>query len=223
MSSAVDQAYLAIRSGILDGSLQPGCRLKEEELADRIGVSRTPIREALRRLLTDGMAERANGTSAITVAAFSTADIEDSFRLRGLMEAHAVSLAATRIDALQLARLQVLVDEMEQLVNTGSKPKSYLNLNGEFHRVILDASGSRRLAQLMPHVVELPIVTRTFHAYDQAALQRSNFQHRELVAALQMKDAEWAAAVMRSHITNAWHSWSRRQGVGGSVVSAESS
>ena len=211
MSGASDRAYQWIRSGILDGSLEPGRRLKEEELAFVIGVSRTPIREAVRRLLNDGMAERLPGASAIAVAAFSSADIEDSFRLRGLLEAHAVSLAASRMNAEQLTRLQYLVDEMERLVNTGGKPKGYLDLNSEFHQVILAASDSRRLAQLMPHVVELPIVMRTFDAYDQAALQRSNYQHRELVAALQMRDAEWAAAVMRSHITNAWHSWSRRQ------------
>ena len=211
MSGAADRAYLTIRSSILDGSLEPGRRLKEEELAARIGVSRTPVREALRRLLNDGMAERVAGASTISVAEFSTADIEDSFRLRGLLEAHAVSLACGRMRREQLARLQTLVDEMERLVNSGNKPKRYLDLNSEFHRVILEASGSRRLAQLMPFVVELLIVVRTFHAYDQAALQRSNFQHREVVAALQMQDADWAAAVMRSHITNAWHSWNRRQ------------
>ena len=72
MSGASDRAYQWIRSGILDGSLEPGRRLKEEELAFLIGVSRTPIREAVRRLLNDGMAERLPGASAIAVAAFPT-------------------------------------------------------------------------------------------------------------------------------------------------------
>jgi DNA-binding GntR family transcriptional regulator len=207
MSKASERAYRFIRTGILDGSIEAGSRLKEEELAERIGVSRTPIREALRQLLADGMAERLPGGIAIVVPEFSLTDLEDVFRLRGMLESHAAALAAQRITDEQLKTLQRLVADMERMVESRTKPDAYLDLNGEFHRTILDASGSRRLALLMPQVVELPIIARTFHAYDQAALERSNLHHAGLTTALAARDPDWAAAVMRSHIASAWRSW----------------
>jgi DNA-binding FadR family transcriptional regulator len=63
----------------------------------------------------------------------------------------------------------------------------------------------------MPHVVESPFVARTFDAFDTQALMRSNAHHAEITRALAVRDSEWAAAVMRAHITNAWHSWRDRQ------------
>jgi DNA-binding GntR family transcriptional regulator len=211
MSKASERAYRQIRTGILDGSIAAGTRLKEEELAALIGVSRTPVREALRHLLAEGMAERPEGGAAIMVTEFSLSDLEDMFRLRVMLESHAVALAAQRITADQLACLREMVDDMDRMVASHTKPAAYLDRNSVFHRTILEASGSRRLALLMPHVVELPIVARTFHAYDQAALERSNAHHAELTRALAARDAEWAGAVMRSHIMNAWHSWRDRQ------------
>lgn len=204
--SATARAYQAVRGLILDGTLPPGSRLKEEELAERIGVSRTPIREALRRLVAEGLAAKPDSGAGVLVPDWSYRELEEQFRLRGLMEAHAVTLAASRISDEEIERLQALADAMETCV--AHKGDDYLTLNGEFHHTILSAAGSRLLAALMPHLVEVPVINRTFHAYDQAALERSNRHHRELVAALRLRDADWAASVMRSHIANAWHSWS---------------
>jgi DNA-binding GntR family transcriptional regulator len=211
MSKASERAYQHIRQAILRGDLPPGSRLKEEELAAQIGVSRTPIREGLRQLLAEGLADRPDGGATIIVAAFSTADLEDLFRLRAMLESHAAALAAERITDEQIGLLQSLVADMDAMISSGSKPAGYLDSNAAFHRCILEASGSRRLAMLMPHVVEAPFVARTFDAFDREALERSNAHHSEITRALAVRDGEWAAAVMRAHITNAWHSWRDRQ------------
>lgn len=203
--NATTRAYRSIRALILDGSLPPGCRLKEEELAERIGVSRTPVREALRQLVADGLASRPEQGGGLQVPDLSHDELEEKFHLRGLIEAYAVTIACPRITDEQLDELHRLADAMEACV--AHKGGDYIELNAAFHRTILAAADSRLLATLMPHLVEVPVVHRTFHAYDQAALERSNRHHRELVAALRLKDAQWAASVMRSHIANAWHSW----------------
>lgn len=203
--NAATRAYQSIRAMILDGTLPPGSRLKEEDLAERVGVSRTPIREALRRLVSEGLAGRPERGGGALVPDLSFDELEEKFQLRGMLEAQAATLAATRIDRAGVDRLQELADRMEACV--AHKGGDYIGLNADFHRTILLAAGSRLLQRLMPHVVEMPVVHRTFHAYDRSALERSNQHHRELVAALRLCDPQWAAHVMRSHIANAWHSW----------------
>ena len=93
ISSAADKAYSGIRALILDGKLAPGEQLKEEELADRIGVSRTPIRDALRRLEAEFFIARSDSQRSF-VAEQSVEDIDEIFTLRALLEGHAAARAA---------------------------------------------------------------------------------------------------------------------------------
>ena len=109
MSSAAEKAYEAIRDGIVGGVLPVGGRLREEELAGSIGVSRTPVREALRRLDAEGLVEFSPRRGA-QVASWSDQDLDEIFGLRAVLESYGASLAATRIGGDALAELAELAD-----------------------------------------------------------------------------------------------------------------
>ena len=119
-----------------------------------------------------------------------------------MIEGHAAERAATRIDAGALARLRELASEMEGSLGpvTEAFSREFAAVNAQFHRIILDAAMSPRLSAMAALVVELPLTRRTLALYSRDDLIRSMGHHRELVDALEARDAAWAASVMKSHI-----------------------
>jgi DNA-binding GntR family transcriptional regulator len=201
---ASERAHLALRDEILRGELPPGARLGEVELADRLGVSRTPVREALSRLAAEGLVEVLPHRGA-RVVDFSADDLDAIFDVRLALEPQATGRAATRVTTTDLADLDDLATRMLVIGAPGPDQDldALVGLNREFHARLLDAAAAPALSTALANVVHLPVVLRTFHAYDPASLQRSLAHHAEIVAALRVADAEWATAVMRSHIRNA--------------------
>ena len=201
MATAVERAYQAIRQALVDGRVKQGERLKEEELAAEIGVSRTPIREALRRLDQEGLVNLVpnQGTH---VSQWAARDVIEIFRLRAVLEAHAAGLAAERITPEAIAMLAELVDRTERIVQASGPDvmDQVAETNEAFHRGILQAAASPRLAAIVHNLMEIPIILGTFHRYAPADLRRSLDHHRELVAAFRARDPEWASSVMRSHV-----------------------
>ncbi len=206
MSNAVEKAYAEIRDAIHAGRFPPGTHLKEGELAEMIGVSRTPIREALRRLNAEGSVHFMRNHGAF-VADWSVDEIKEIFDLRAMLEGYAVERAAERASPEQVARLRELAEEMVALEATGTSDalSRIAEANGEFHRIITQAAGARRLSTMMAQVIEVPLVLRTFHRYNAEALRRSLRHHMEIVSAFEVRDGTWAGSVMRSHIAAAWH------------------
>jgi DNA-binding GntR family transcriptional regulator len=207
MSRASDRAYSHIRSMILSGELQPGLQIREEALADLCGVSRTPVRDALRRLEAELFVRR-NESQRSFVADWSLDDLEEAFQLRTMLEAYAAKRAAKRISWDQLARLRGHNDAIRQAISA-AKPdiSKFLDHNRHFHAIILESSGSERLAGMLAQVTEQPVVLRTAQQYDLENLRRSHHEHEELVKAFDSRDAEWAAAVMTAHIRRAFHAY----------------
>jgi DNA-binding GntR family transcriptional regulator len=207
VSSASDRAYAQIRDMILRGELSPGAQIREEQLAERCGVSRTPVRDALRRLETEAFVRR-NESQRSFVADWSLDDIEDAFVLRGMLEGHAARRAATRITGEQFARLRWLNAAIERAISS-EKPDitAFLEHNRAFHAIILDAAGSVRLSNILTKLIEQPVVWRTAQNYDRVNLQRSHREHQELLAAFEREDGAWAEAVMAGHIRRAFHTY----------------
>lgn len=200
-ASAAERAYREIRRAISSGRFAPGSRLREEELGAFIGLSRTPVRDALRRLEVEGFIELEPNRGA-RVTEWSGHDLEEIFQLRVPVETLAAELAATRIAAADLDRLAVLADGMER-ASTGSADTwmdVVSDLNNEFHDLIAEASGNRRLARVRETIVQVPVVQSTFRRYDQTNLDRSFREHRELIAAFRAGDAELAGGIMRVHV-----------------------
>jgi DNA-binding GntR family transcriptional regulator len=207
MSRASDRAYNQIRSMILSGGLAPGVQLREEQLAESCGVSRTPVRDALRRLEAEAFVRRSESQRCF-VCDWSLDEMEEAFILRGMLEAHAAGRAATRLSWDQIEQLKTA---NRAILDAVSKKQPdiplFLEHNRRFHAIIVEAAKSERLASMLARIIEQPVLLRTALQYDRENLRRSHHEHEELLAAFGRRDAEWAKAVMASHIRRAFHAY----------------
>lgn len=201
---AADRVYVSVRGRILEGAYSEGARLGEMELAEALGVSRTPVREALRRLESEGLVETLPNRGA-RVRTWSPAELDGIFDLRALLEGHAAALAAPRISDADLNALADLVAGMEAATADAEAPDYDVitELNGRFHGAVVAAAGNPLLPEIARSLVHVPIVVRTFRQYTPDRLRQSMRQHRDLLDALTAHDPAWAEAVMRTHILSA--------------------
>jgi len=151
VSRSAEKAYTYIHDAIVNGAYLPGTHLKEEELSAVIGVSRTPVREALRRLATEGLVvfTRNQGTF---VESFDEDAVDEIFQLRAMLEAHGAARAALRMSEPDLERLTELNATMEAMAGRpidDAYVHDFNRINAQFHRVILVAAGSRRLEKTL--------------------------------------------------------------------------
>ncbi|MGP4025967.1 GntR family transcriptional regulator [Actinomadura sp. 3N407] len=201
MVRAVDRVYTRLRADILDGVHPPGTRLGEAELAEATGSSRTPVREALRKLEVEGLVEILPHRGA-RVPGWTPDDLEEIYELRMLLEGAAARRAATRVEPKDTDRMAELCDLIEQAAEPGDGQDldRVAELNAEFHGIVRTAAASGRLVSMLSAVTQLPLVMRTFHRYSPDDLARSFAHHRELVAALRAGDGTWAESVTRAHV-----------------------
>lgn len=201
MSKATEKAYLLIRENILSGAFAPGTHLKEGELVDLCGVSRTPVRDALRQLATDRyVVTRRN--QGVFVNEWSVDDIKDIFDLRAILESMVAERAAAHITDDQLAELGEIQQAIQSMLdeNDALKVDFFLHQNKRFHQILMDATRSRTLADTLGQIVQPPLIAQTARQYTRQELQNSNDHHRDIVLALEARDGAWAASVMKTHI-----------------------
>ena len=157
---AADSAYEVLRSRILSGELAPGERLVEQTLAEDLGLSRTPVREAIRRLVHEGFVEKGQGYST-RVAEFHEEELSQLFEIRRRLECYAAGRAAKMATEEEIARLRDLSDRMAH--HTPPKTQEDYAIisaaNAEFHRIIYEAARSPRLVALIASAVEGVIFT----------------------------------------------------------------
>lgn len=201
MTSAVIRVYDFVKGAIMAGDIPAGARITEEFVSEKVGVSRTPIREALHKLATEGYVDMPPNQGA-RVAEWSSQDFTEIVELRAVLEGFGAGVSARQISAANLARLDNLCDEMEAAARLGTAAamETITQLNSDFHKLILKSSGNTRLVDLIGHLAHPLLVQRRFSEFDTKRLHRSMSHHRELVEALRAQDTEWASATMRSHI-----------------------
>lgn len=203
--SAADRAYLHLRDAILSDHFERGARLREEHLAKELEMSRTPVREALRRLGAEGLVVIDTHRGA-QVTTWKPEDIDQIYSVRTLIEGEGARLAAMRITDEELARLTELMEVVEEKINSRSgQIEEATDLNLTFHRSVLEASGNERLLKMFGLVVEFSMLYRAYRSYSWERLVESFDEHRTLVRALAAHDSEWAEAVMRMHVLSARH------------------
>jgi DNA-binding GntR family transcriptional regulator len=192
-----------LRALILTGEYGPDERLIEEQLAERLGVSRTPVRQALTMLEAEGLVEITPNRGA-TVCSFSIEDVWDIYDLRAVLEGHAARRAAGRIERRELERLRELAREMEglpgQFDDHEEEIRALVALNQEFHGTIVEASRNRRLERLINRTVEIPLMFKAFYWYTLHERTISNHYHRQILEALENGDADRAETIMREHV-----------------------
>jgi DNA-binding GntR family transcriptional regulator len=212
MSRASDLAYAKIRAHLLSGAVQPNDQITEDQLTQITGVSRTPVREAVRRLEDELLLVRSD-TKRLFVADWSRDDIEEMFALRQMLECHAAERAARRILRAQVAELEDVNRTLKAAIEQSAPDVArFLQANRRFHDAIIDAAHSPRLGQLLGKLVEAPVVLRTARNYSLEDLRQSARDHDELIAAFAARDPDWARAVMGSHLRRAFHTFANTVG-----------
>ncbi|MEC9483376.1 MAG: GntR family transcriptional regulator [Halomonas sp.] len=199
--TAVAQVYEAIKRRILDGSYQPHDYVRETGVAKELEVSRTPVREALRELVSEGWLEAIPHHGA-RVTAWTEQDAQEVFEIRLLLEPLAIHRATQHIQPAQLKHLQQLAKRMELLAEqiSDSARNEIAALNHEFHRELIRASGSQRLVTVLEMVVRTSVTRRNLQNYQHDHLLRSMRHHREMLVAIEAGNAQWAENVMRAHL-----------------------
>ncbi|SPB15313.1 GntR family transcriptional regulator [Caballeronia novacaledonica] len=199
---SADDVYIAIKDALADGQYGAGQYLREEQVAKSLGVSRTPVREALRRLDAEGWVET-RPNYGVRVKAWTLQDAREIFEARLLIEPYLAGRAALAIGASDIARLKSLADTMldiTQRPSTSESCEAWFAANGEFHAIITAAANNARLDRSLKSMKETPLIKWTFDTYSDEDRERSARQHVEIVLALEQRNAAWAEAITRCHI-----------------------
>jgi len=195
-----DTVYESVKIAILDNTLKAGSRLVESSIAAELGVSNTPVREALTRLEREGLVTILPHRGAV-VSSFAIEDILEIGEVRELIEAHAIRKAVERRTPEVLAQLQAILDECAPLVEAFDL-RSLNRLDVEFHRLIVRASGNRRLIHIFDMLHDQFQVVRWRLAYLRSRPQTTYQQHQQILALFATGDAVEAERHLRRHIQN---------------------
>ena len=195
-----DVVFQTLRQAILRGKLEPGERLMELHLADMLGVSRTPVREAIRKLELEGLVITIPRKGAV-VAQITRTDLEDVLEVRCALEELAVRKACRNMTAQQLAALREAASRFEQEIAAGDLMES-AQADVDFHEMISDATGNRRLIQILNNIRSQVYRYRLENLKNKASHPDLIREHTRLIEALERHDEEEAARFIRVHIEN---------------------
>lgn len=193
-----EAVYLALRGAIVRRDLAPGERLAEQQLAEELGASRTPVREALRRLALEGFVVLVPRRGAY-VAGLSFKDMNDVFELRMALEGLAAALAAERITQEELAALERGVAELAEAIEGGVSER-LAQIDADFHNLIYMASRNRRLMQIVANLSDQIQSFRIRSLAVPGRLKATLSEHRRLAAAIARRDAPAARRLAEEHI-----------------------
>lgn len=190
-----------LQKDILTGKLKPGEKLTEQNLCKTYGVSRTPVREALRQLETDGLVETILNRGAFVIG-MSEQDYEDMFELRKAYEIQAVKWAIERITEEEMDRLEETFEFME-FYTLRNDIEKMLTINSGFHQVIYEASHNRMLRKLLSSYQNYLKYKGMNSIYDDNYLSTVLEEHRAIFKAFKDKDVKAGALAMEIHINRA--------------------
>lgn len=195
-----DVVFHTLREAILKGDLKPGERLMELQLADKLGVSRTPIREAIRMLQQEGLAVTIPRRGA-EVAKMTEKDMEDVLQVRDALDELAASIACEQITAEELEELKRTMREFEESTKTGDV-KRIAEVDVKFHDIIYKATRNPKLENILNNLREQMYRYRVEYLKDERSFPTLIKEHSEIVEGLAKKDKEKVIAAMHKHVEN---------------------
>ena len=206
MSASADHAYNEIRALIQSGEFAPGERLLERTLVEKLEVSRTPVREAIRRLSTEGLIIYEPRCGA-RMPTFDAQEIEDLYELSVTIESLAAGLAAKRATPEHIDILEAILLDLEGIVRSkkGDMLERYAEQDLRFHNQIILCTNNARLGTVLRQLVDSRTLTAIFSHFSPKQFERSCQQHREIFEAVRAGDESWASAAMRNHILTGKH------------------
>ncbi|WP_181346845.1 GntR family transcriptional regulator [Thalassobacillus sp. CUG 92003] len=196
-------AYKYIKHAILHGEFAPKMRLTEEYLANKLQISRTPIREALKQLEAEGLI--VSMKRGVRVRHFTKKDIHEIYDLRTLLEGYAAAQAAMNRTEFDLQEMNVSNDKYEAAIvdyfDTGKTTiEEILDLNHRFHDAVIRASQNQHVHSHISKVVVVPLIFRSFYWFDEEQLRHSLEVHKTILKAIEEQDLERARVAMHEHI-----------------------
>ncbi|RDU96707.1 GntR family transcriptional regulator [Trinickia dinghuensis] len=197
MTTLSSKIYRVLFDQIIDGTLQPGQKLEEAVLAERLNASRTPIREALRELAARGMVEL-TPRKGVVVAQFSLDELADMLEAMCELEALCCRLSAQRMSLVEKKQLEELELEMNAAIARGDEA-GYLLLNREFHELICKGAQSKSLASIIAVQRQRLAGFRAAQPASPTRFEAATDEHREIVAAIRESNPERAYNAMREH------------------------
>ncbi|MBX3551177.1 MAG: GntR family transcriptional regulator [Pseudolabrys sp.] len=203
------KALAGIRAMMLGGGFGVGERLSEVPLAERLGISRTPVRAALARLEEEGLLEK-SPTGGYVARSFTIDEVVDAIELRGVLEGTAARLAAERgVEPRKFANIVRVVEAIDEVVVADPMSvnfERYVELNGEFHRLLAGLSGSETVRREIERATRLPFASPSAFLEKQEdvpafrkAIGNAQAQHRAIVEAIELREGARAEAIAREH------------------------
>ncbi len=196
--SLTDKAYSRIKEWIIGFQLKPGSHISIQDLAEMLGISRTPVREALSRLEQEHLVVRFP-MKGFAVKAMDLKEISDLFEVRTAIELLAVRQAAGRINGESRAQLAESISASEKLIKKGAKSQS-IKIEQNFHMKILEASGNIPLAEIGRGILGRIWAIQSFNIITSDALEKSHQEHIEIFDALSDGSVKRALAMMQKHM-----------------------
>lgn len=198
---AAVQVHQILRQALLQSKFPAGERLIETQLAEMLGVSRTPVREALSKLEAEGLVETAPSGGGVIVRDLQ-AELVEIYGLRQRLEGYAAALAATHITEDELAALDDVRQQALAMIDQPS-PERRAELNNRFHSLLTEASHSPRLVRLVNDYRDYFLTPEFILYYDRATGMRQHEQHREIVEALRSRDVARCEQLVKDHFERA--------------------
>jgi DNA-binding GntR family transcriptional regulator len=196
-----DAAYLRLADALRNVPLEPGTPLPENVLSKMLGISRTPVREALHQLAAEGLIQLMNGR-AVTAAERSAQELFDALRVRELVEPEAVRLAAENISPEQAERLRVVTDAMEAAAASSDRA-AWSRLDREWHEILSSACPNHLLGQMVLQARNRMYLKGSDERVKEQYLIDGTQEHRLIVDAVLAGDGESASRLMREHLESA--------------------
>ncbi|GAB7055287.1 MULTISPECIES: GntR family transcriptional regulator [Paenibacillus] len=197
-NSRFSVVYETLKKKIVEGDLPSNTPLVEEKLAKEYQVSRTPIREAIRHLVQDGLVEFFPRRGAL-VKEITVKDLEEIFTVREALEGISARIAASVINEQKIALLQETLEKADQELESGNKEQSF-ELGNQLHEIVLDVAGNQKVLTI---VSDFKNQIQRFHYFSNhipGRLELSNKEHWEIFEAIQARDGELAERRMRKHV-----------------------
>jgi DNA-binding GntR family transcriptional regulator len=201
---AVDAVYEALQRAIVSYSIRPGARLNIEELAEKLGVSLTPVRSAIQQLATEGLVE-IRPRSGTFVASLTVQDIEETFKIRCAFECLAAEDAIENLGPDGVRHMKELLKVLHKPVRNDEDRKAHERDNWQFHQALVLASKNQRLIE-MHDALNAHIKIARIHAGDsnwQARLQKENAEHEAIMSAIEHRHLADLRKALRKHIYGA--------------------
>lgn len=192
--------FNTLRDAILRGELEPGARLMEIQLAEKLGVSRTPVREAIRKLELEGLAIMLPRRGAI-VAAITISDLKDVLEVRRVLEGLTIELACKRMTEEELNKLKECGADFAEAVK-GDDLTEIAKKDVAFHDIIYNASRNQRLIQILNNLREQMYRYRLEYIKDANKRGTLVEEHADIIASIEVKDAVMAKKAIKKHIAN---------------------